>query len=135
MLSVVDDDASVRRATGRLIRSLGFTVEVFASGEEFLRSGSLQDTWCLVLDVHMPGINGLELQSHLLAAGYRIPIIFITAYPDERTRARALQAGAVDFLEKPFGEEALINGIRSAQKLSKEDGRPLMTAVRRTASD
>jgi len=135
VLSVVDDDASVRRATGRLIRSLGFTVEVFASGEEFLRSGSLQDTWCLVLDVHMPGINGLELQSHLLAAGYRIPIIFITAYPDERTRARALQAGAVDFLEKPFGEEALINGIRSAQKLSKEDGRPLMTAVRRTASD
>ena len=135
MLSVVDDDASVRRATGRLIRSLGFTVEVFASGEEFLRSGSLQDTWCLVLDVHMTGINGLELQSHLLAAGYRIPIIFITAYPDERTRARALQAGAVDFLEKPFGEEALINGIRSAQKLSKEDGRPLMTAVRRTASD
>jgi len=123
VLSVVDDDASVRRATGRLIRSLGFTVEVFASGEEFLRSGSLQDTWCLVLDVHMPGINGLELQSHLLAAGYRIPIIFVTARPDEWTRTRALKAGAVDFLEKPFGEQALLNGIHSALKLRDEEGR------------
>ena len=124
VLSLIDDDASVRRATDRLIRSMGFTVEVFASGEEFLRFGSLQDTWCLVLDVYMPGMSGLELQSHLAAAGYRIPIIFVTACPDEWTRARALQAGAVDFLEKPFGEEALLNGIRSAQKLSEEDGQP-----------
>ncbi len=89
-----------------------------------MRFGSLQDTWCLVLDVHMPGLNGLELQSHLLAAGYRIPIIFVTAHPDEWTRARALRAGAVDFLEKPFGEEALLHGIRSAQKPSQEDGQP-----------
>ena len=124
VLSVVDDDVSVRRATGRLIRSMGFMVEVFASGEEFLLSGRLHDTSCLVLDVQLPGMSGLELQSHLAGAGYRIPIIFITAYSDEWTRARALKAGAVDFLQKPFSEEALHNGIRSALKVSDGDGEP-----------
>jgi FixJ family two-component response regulator len=87
MLALVDDDASVRQAMGRLIRSFGFTVMVFASAEEFLRFGSLQDTSCLVLDMHMPGMSGLQLQSHLVAEGYRIPIIFITADPDERSRS------------------------------------------------
>ena len=106
------------------MQSMGFMVEVFASGEEFLRFGSLQDTGCLVVDVYMPGMSGLELQSHLLAAGYRIPIIFVTARPDEWTRTRALKAGAVDFLEKPFGEQALLNGIRSALKLRDKEGRP-----------
>lgn len=101
---------------------MGFLVEVFASGEEFLLSGRLHDTSCLVLDVHMPGMNGLELQSHLAGAGYRIPIIFVTAYSDERTRALALEAGAVAFLYKPFSEEALLNGIHSALKLSDEEG-------------
>jgi FixJ family two-component response regulator len=124
VLSVVDDDASVRKATGRLIKSFGFTVEIFGSGEEFLLSGSLRVTSCLVLDLQMPGMSGLQLQSRLVAAGYRIPIIFITAYPDERTRAQALEAGAVDFLTKPFGEEALLSGIRSALKLSDGDARP-----------
>ena len=124
VLSLVDDDASVRKATGRLIKSLGFTVEVFASGEEFLRFGSLRITSCLVLHVQMPGMNGLQLQSHLAAAGYRIPIIFITAHPDEGIRAQALEAGAVAFLTKPFGDEALLKGIRSALKLTKEDTRP-----------
>lgn len=117
MLAVVDDDASVRQPIGRLIRSFGFTVMVFASAEEFLHFGSLQDTSCLVLDMHMPGMSGLQLQSHLVAAGYRIPIIFITADPDERAHARALNAGAVDFLLKPFGDDALLRGIRSALKL------------------
>ena len=121
MLSVVDDDASVRKATGRLIKSFGFTVEVFASGEEFLLFGNLRNTACLVLDVQMPGMSGLQLQSHLAGAGYRIPIIFITAYPDETTREQALDAGAVDFLNKPFGEEALLNGIRLGLKLSEGD--------------
>ena len=121
VLSVVDDDASVRNATGRLIKSFGFAVEVFASGEEFLLFGSLRGTSCLVLDVQMPGMSGLRLQSHLAGAGYRIPIIFISAYPDERTRAQALEAGAVDFLKKPFGEEALLSGIRSALKVSNRD--------------
>jgi FixJ family two-component response regulator len=124
MLALVDDDASVRQSIGRLIRSFGFTVMVFASAEEFLHFGSLQDTSCLVLDMHMPGMSGLQLQSHLVAAGYRIPIIFITAYPDERARARALQAGAVDFLSKPFGDDALLSGIRSALKLRDEDDQP-----------
>ncbi|HEY6765282.1 MAG TPA: response regulator [Candidatus Sulfotelmatobacter sp.] len=124
VLSLVDDDASVRKATGRLIKSFGFTVEVFASGEEFLCFGSLRITSCLVLDVQMPGMNGLQLQSHLAAAGYRIPIIFITAHPDEQIRAQALEAGAVAFLTKPFGEEALLKGIRSALKLAEGDTTP-----------
>jgi FixJ family two-component response regulator len=124
VLSLVDDDASVRKATGRLIKSFGFTVEVFASGGEFLCFGSLRITSCLVLDVQMPSMNGLQLQSHLAAAGYRIPIIFITAYPDEEIRAQALEAGAVAFLTKPFGEEALLKGIRSTLKLTEGDTRP-----------
>jgi FixJ family two-component response regulator len=118
VLSVVDDDASVRAALGRLIKSFGFAVEIFGSGEEFLLLGSLRVTSCLVLDVQMPGMSGLELQSQLVAEGYRIPIIFITAFPNEKTRARALEAGAVDFLTKPFGEEALLSGIRTALELS-----------------
>jgi FixJ family two-component response regulator len=117
VLSVVDDDTSVRIATGRLIRSLGFTVEMFTSGDEFLHLGRLQETSCLVVDVHMPGMNGLQLQSHLAAAGHRIPIIFITAYPDERIRTLALRAGAVNFLNKPFSDEALLSAIDLALKV------------------
>ena len=119
VLAVVDDDASVREAARRLIKSFGFTVEVFASGEELLLFGSLRNTSCLVVDVHMPGMNGLQLQSRLAGAGYRIPIIFITACPDERAREQAFEAGAVDFLNKPFGEEALLSGIRSALKTGR----------------
>ena len=122
MLSVVDDDTSVRIATGRLIRSLGFKVEMFTSGEEFLHLGRLQETCCLVLDVHMPGMSGLQLQSHLVAAGYQIPTIFITAYPDERARTRALRAGAVDFLYKPFSEEALLSAIDLALEVGEQRG-------------
>jgi len=117
VLSVVDDDTSVRIATGRLIRSVGFTVEMFTSGEEFLHLGRLQETSCLVADVHMPGMNGLQLQNHLAAAGHRIPISFITAYPDERIRTLALRAGAVNFLNKPFSDEALLSAIDLALKV------------------
>jgi FixJ family two-component response regulator len=123
VLSLVDDDASVRMATAGLIRAFGFTVEVFTSGEEFLLFGSLRITSCLVLDVQMPGMTGLQLQSHLAAAGHRIPIVFITGYPDERIRARALEAGAVAFLNKPFTEDALLTGIRLCLKL-REDAQP-----------
>src|SRR5580765_5253794 len=122
VLSVVDDDTSVRIATGRLIRSLGFTVEMFTCGEEFLRLGSLQQTSCLVLDVHMPDMSGLQLQSQLAAAGYQIPTIFITAYPDERARTRALRAGAVDFLYEPFSEEALLSAIDLALEVGEQRG-------------
>lgn len=121
-VAVVDDDESVRRAVGRLIRGFGFTVVVFASAEEFLVSGNLRDTSCLILDVHMPRMNGLQLQAYLVQAGCLMPIIFITAYPDEKVRAQALQAGAACFLEKPFSDTALLNGIRRALRLDTADG-------------
>src|SRR3984885_15936116 len=90
---IVDDDASIRRAARRLIKSFGLAVETFASADDFLASGRIAATGCLVLDVHMPGLSGLELQSRLIRSEYHIPIIFITAFADEATRARALAAG------------------------------------------
>jgi FixJ family two-component response regulator len=122
LVSVIDDDESLRRALERLIRSIGFPVVVFPSAHEFLLSDRVQDTACLILDMQMPLMNGLQLQSHLAQAGCRIPIIFITAYPDERVRARALQAGAVDFLQKPFSDDVLLNGIRRALKMRTMEG-------------
>lgn len=114
-ISVVDDDVSVRRALGNLISSVGYQVELFASAEEFLNSGHLHDTDCLILDVRMPGLSGLELQQRLAATHYLIPIIFITAHAsDEEARRRALEAGALDFLLKPFSEESLLNSVRAA---------------------
>jgi FixJ family two-component response regulator len=122
LVSIVDDDESVRGAVGRLIRGFGFTVVVFASAQEFLVSGRLRDTSCLILDVHMPRMNGLQLQAYLVQAGCQMPIIFITAYPAEEVRAQALQAGAVCFLEKPFSDAAVLNGIRRALRLDAADG-------------
>lgn len=122
LVSVVDDDESVRRALERLIRSFGFPVVVFPSAHEFLLSDRVQDAACLILDMQMPRMNGLQLQSHLAQVGCRIPIIFITAYQDERVRARALQAGAVDFLQKPFSDDVLLNGIRRALKMRAMEG-------------
>jgi FixJ family two-component response regulator len=114
-ISVVDDDVSVRRALGNLISSVGYQVELFASAEEFLNSGHLHDTDCLILDVRMPGMSGLGLQQRLAATNYLIPIIFITAHAsDEEARRRALEAGALDFLLKPFSEESLLNSVRAA---------------------
>jgi FixJ family two-component response regulator len=122
VFAVIDDDAAVRRAVGRLILSFGFTVEVFGSGEEFFLYGNPEGISCIVLDFHMSGMSGLDVQSHLAASGYNIPIIFITACRDEQVRVRALAAGAVDFLHKPFSDEVLLSGIRSALKLSDQDG-------------
>lgn len=114
-ISVVDDDVSVRRALGNLISSVGYQVELFASAEEFLNSSHLHDTDCLILDVRMPGLSGLELQQRLAATNYLIPIIFITAHAsDEEARRRALEAGALDFLLKPFSEESLLTSVRAA---------------------
>ena len=102
LISIVDDDDTVRAATESLVRSLGFKTRTFASAESFLQSSSLSGTRCLILDVQMPNMGGIELQDHLCKLGFKIPIIFMTAYPDESVRQRALQAGAVGFLLKPF---------------------------------
>jgi FixJ family two-component response regulator len=114
LISVVDDDESIRRTTTLLIESFGFRAAAFESAEGFLESGQLHDTSCLILDVQMPGMNGFELQSKLAAAGYGIPIIFITGYDDKESRGRAMQAGAVAFLGKPFSDEQLLQTVRSA---------------------
>ena len=115
IVMIVDDDESVRRAARRLIKSYGFPVETFASADDFLASGRLSETACLLLDVQMPGLNGLELQSRLVAAGgHQVPIIFITAFNDENARAQALKAGALCYLVKPFEEADLLNSINIA---------------------
>ena len=120
-VSIVDDDESVREAINSLLRSVGLHAEVFASAEEFLSSGYQHDAECLILDVRMPGMSGLQLQEQLTCAECDIPIIFITAHAsDTQSRTRALQAGAVDFLIKPFSEEALLNDIYTALRLRQE---------------
>lgn len=108
VISIVDDDASFRRATARLVRSLGHAVAAFGSAEEFLKSDRIRDTVCLISDIHMPGMSGLELQNQLLALGVRLPVIFITAYPESKAREQALASGALGFLNKPFNEDNLI---------------------------
>ena len=114
MISIVDDDESVREATKELVRSLGYSATAFASAEDFLQSEQLSTTDCLISDVQMPGLSGIDLQRRLIADGHHMPIIFITAFPDERARARALGAGAVGFLMKPFREESLIECLGQA---------------------
>jgi FixJ family two-component response regulator len=113
LIAVVDDDESVRRSTRRLLESFGYRAAVFESAEGFLRFGQLRDTSCLVLDVQMPGMDGLELQTQLAAEGCGIPVIFITAHDDQKSRRRALRAGAVAFLDKPFTDQQLLQAIRS----------------------
>jgi FixJ family two-component response regulator len=118
LIAIVDDDDALRTSLDDLIRSVGFRTQGFSSAEAFLRSNQVQDTACLILDVRMPGMSGLELQSQMVAANWSIPIIFITAHADDDARARALAAGAVDFLYKPFYEEALLTAIDAALKRS-----------------
>ena len=114
LISIVDDDESVREATRGLVRSLGYVAATFASAEEFLDSEHRHDTSCIIADVHMPGLSGVDMQSHLVAEGHRLPMIFVTAFPDERLRTRALAAGAFGFLSKPFNEEHLIGCLDKA---------------------
>lgn len=119
LISIVDDDESVRRSTKLLIESLGFSVATFESAEAFLTSETRGGTSCLILDVQMPGMSGLQLQAKLAHDGQDIPIIFITAYDDNQSRRRAMQAGAVAFLDKPFTEHQLLQTIRSALQQRK----------------
>ena len=114
VITIVDDDASVRAGVARLLRSLGFSAYAFASATEFLLSPQLSDTACLIADVEMPGMSGVELQKHLIAHGHRTPIVFITAFPEERVRDQVMSAGAVDFLRKPFDEVQLIECVKRA---------------------
>jgi FixJ family two-component response regulator len=116
LISIVDDDDSLRNSLNNLIRSVGFGVQGFSSAEAFLNSHQLHDTACLIVDVRMPGISGLDLQRRMVAANSRIPIVFITSHGDDNARTRALEAGAVDFLYKPFREEALLSAIDRALK-------------------
>jgi FixJ family two-component response regulator len=121
VISIVDDDKSVRAATDRLMRSLGFVAYTFASAEEFLHSPQLQESSCVITDIRMPGMGGMELQKFLIDKDHHLPIIFITAFPDEVIEARALEAGAVAFLIKPFDGKNLIKSLSTALKKSEDD--------------
>ena len=114
LVAIVDDDDSVRGTLQELLRSAGFSSRAFESAEAFLGSGHRQETACLITDIRMPGMSGLELQARLNAERCRIPTIFITAHGDEEMRFQALRGGAVEFLPKPFDDEVLIETIRAA---------------------
>jgi len=114
LVAIVDDDELIRDALGGLMKAAGFSALAFASAEEFLNSGEQQRTACLIADIRMPGMSGLELQSRLNKGHYRIPIIFITGQGDEKMRMQALRAGAVEFLTKPFDDEVLLESVRAA---------------------
>lgn len=116
VISIIDDDRSVRKATDRLVRSLGFIAYSFASADEFLKSPHVNHSSCLIVDVRMLNMTGLKLQSVLLGKGLKTPIIFITGFPEEADRAVALEAGAVDFLTKPFDGKTMIRSLAAALK-------------------
>ena len=119
MISIIDDDPSVLEATDGLVRSLGYRAATFASAEDFLQSDRVDETACLITDVQMPGLSGVELQSVLIARGNHTPMIFITAFMEEKTRRRALEAGAIGFLGKPFDEARLIEYLEAALQCPK----------------
>lgn len=116
VISIVEDDALVREATANLVRSLGFAAAKFASAEEFLASDGIEGTSCLIADVQLPGLSGIELQHRLRATGKTTPVIFITAFPEEPLRESALAAGAIAFLSKPYDTEALADYLATAVK-------------------
>jgi FixJ family two-component response regulator len=114
LIAIVDDDDSMRSALQGLLKAVGLPAQAFASGEEFLKSGQQRQTACLIADIRMPGMSGLELQAKLNAEHCRIPTIFITAHGDANLRMQALRGGAVEFLAKPFDDEALLESVRGA---------------------
>jgi FixJ family two-component response regulator len=116
VISIVDDDTSVRTATARLLSSMGFVTYAFASAQQFLLSPRLSDTACLIADVEMPGMTGVQLQQHLIVHGHSTPMIFITAFPEDRIRDQAMAAGAICFLTKPFDDSRLLECVERALK-------------------
>jgi|SRR5450755_4733706 FixJ family two-component response regulator len=114
MVSIVDDDDLMRAALQGLLKSAGLPTQAFASAEEFLRSGHQHDTACLITDIRMPGVSGLELQAKLNRDHCRIPTIFITAHGDAKMRMQAMRAGAMEFFAKPFDDEVLLESVRAA---------------------
>ena len=118
LISIVDDEALARDGIGALVESLGYKAVAFISAEHFLRSDVIAETTCLITDMQMPGLNGLELQEALRSQGYETPVIVITAYPDEKYRTRAFANGAVGFLSKPFDEKSLIECLTVAINLT-----------------
>jgi FixJ family two-component response regulator len=116
MISIVDDDPLVRESTVDLLNSIGYAATGFESAEDFLDSDQVNSTSCLITDLQLPGLNGIELQEHLKQDGNRVPVIFITAFPEARLQARAMAAGAVAFLTKPYEEAALIDSLDAALK-------------------
>ena len=114
LISIVDDDEAFREAMTSLMKSLGFEVEAFSSAEDFLASPRLGNTSCLIADVHMPAMTGLELYKHLIGTGYAIPTILVTAYPNDADRARALNDGVVCYLRKPVDDNHLMRCLRTA---------------------
>lgn len=133
IVAIVDDDDLVARSLKRVISSSGYRVEVFASAEEFLDSDCFKECNCLILDVQMPGISGLQLQRQLATRKFRFPIIFITSHSDEASKAQALKAGAVDYLHKPFREEQLLDAIRKA--FDSEERRQTKTSKELSCAD
>ena len=115
-VAIVDDDELMRNALQGMLKSVGLQSQAFASAEEFLKSGQQHETACLIADIRMPGMSGLELQAKLNAEHCRIPTIFITAHGDTKMRMQALRAGAVEFLAKPFDDEALLGSVQAALK-------------------
>jgi FixJ family two-component response regulator len=113
MISIVDDDEAVRESTKALVRSLGYNARAFGSAEEFLDSDP-DDTSCLILDIQMKGLSGIELLERLIGEGRRTPVIFVTAFPDERIRNHVLEAGAIGFLRKPFSDDKLTRCLDTA---------------------
>jgi FixJ family two-component response regulator len=114
VISIIDDDAWAREGVKDLVVSLGYRTLTFTSADDFVKSGCIEETSCVITDLQMPGLSGLGLQSYLAKNGHSTPIIFMTAYPDERTRTRALDAGALGFLIKPFDDKSLIHCLNAA---------------------
>ena len=114
LIAIVDDDDSVRGALQGMLKAIGLPARAFASGEDFLKSGQQHQTACLITDIRMPGMSGLELQAKLNAEHCRIPTIFITAHGDAKMRMQAMRAGAVEFLAKPFDDDVLLESVRAA---------------------